>query len=258
MSGGGCSLLWPRLSLVLLAILALPATADMRLERLKFDEKIDSDGKSESSRERTDVVFVGKNSVRLDTGSDSTIVRLDDGVYLYLDHAAKAYAEIALPLKLEDLLTKREKACLSQLPQALENTEAIVELTDERRMIDGREARRLRTAWRHFGGLEFEGDTWITHSLVVDLEPYWVMVRNRRAVSPVYRGWVDNVAEIGGYPVESTTTMRSDRGVKVARQRLVAVSEVKADKSRYLPPADYSPTLDRPPLDVACLGTPTQ
>ena len=243
---------------LLFAAMAVPSTADLRLERTRSIQMLDRDGEVDSSRERAEVVFIGESSARLDLGSESAIVRVDEGVFLWLDHGAKAYAELALPLKLEDLFTDEEKSCLRLYSQALLNADASVTLTDEHRVIGGWETRKLRVEGRHPRGFRFEEEKWITHSLPVDLGPYFQVIQNRAALSTVTRAWFGQFVAAGGYPVESTRTMGDPGRVRVVKQRLEAVNEVAADGSRYLPPAGYAPTLTRPPLDVQCRGTPRQ
>ncbi|MCP3963341.1 MAG: hypothetical protein GY719_36345 [bacterium] len=232
-----------------------PSAADLRLERSGLLQWLDSDGKVSSSEERGEVVFVGESAARVDAGTGSAIARTDDGVFLWLDHEAKEYAELPLPLKLEDLLTDEERTCLKQIPWVLENAEATVRLTDESRVIDGRKTVRLRVEG-HLRDLQFERDTWITRDLSVDLGPYFQLIQNFGALSTLSRGWIGDVIAAQGYPVESTATRRARGRSRVAKLRLVAVSEVSPDTSRYLPPVGYSPSLKRPPVDLKCITAP--
>ncbi|MEM7355778.1 MAG: hypothetical protein AAF657_33490 [Acidobacteriota bacterium] len=229
----------------------------MRIERVLKEESATPSGEVRIN-EREEVVWVGESSARLDARSASTIVRLADGVFVHLDHSAKAYVEVALPMKLEDFFSPQEKECLRQSPQALANTPATVKLTGEERLVEGRRARKLRTEWEHFMGLRFEQDKWLSDDLPIDVGPYLQLIRHRAALSSVTRGWIDQVVGAGGFPIESTTKLHSDRGTRTVRRRLASVTVVDADPSRYLPPPGYSPTLERPPLDLACVGTPRQ
>jgi len=97
----------------------MPIWADLRLERSRSYRSLDLVGEVRSSGEVRDVVFVGEEASRWDTDAWSIIVRTADGVYLWLDHQAKAYAELDLPLKLEDLLTDFEKDCMTLATEAL-------------------------------------------------------------------------------------------------------------------------------------------
>ena len=233
---------------------AAPSAADLRLDRSRSIQMLDQDGNVGHSEQRTEVVFIGESSARVDFGSESAIVRLADGVYLWLDHEAEAYAEVALPLKLEDLLTLEEQECLRRFPQALENVEAAVTLTGERRMIDQRETRRLKVEGRHFSGFQIESDSWVTDSLSMDLGPYHQLVKSRAALSTASRGWIGEVIAVGGYSVESTATRRMRGRVRhVVKQRLETVNEVDTEETRYQAPAGYTHSLSRPPLDIGCL-----
>ncbi len=241
---------------VVLLGMAAPIKADLRLERMRTVEVLDRAGNVDSSRERTEMVFIGERSARLDLGPGSVIVRMDDGIYLWLDHPAKAYVEVTLPLTLESFLTDQEQQCFQQSSQSVVDVDATVTLTDERRVIDQRQARKLRVAGRHPIGFQIEREEWLTQSLSVDLAPYHQVLLYQGELSPASRGWKAEALAAGGYAVESTLTLRSRRGgVRVNKQRLVAVKEVPFEASRYHPPADYAPTLSRPPLDVAC-GAP--
>jgi len=97
----------------------------------------------------------------------------------------------------------------------------------------------------------------MTHDLPVDLKPYLEIVRNRSALNPRNRGWIGEFLSPGGFPVQGTSTSSTGRGKLIVDQRLVAVSEVDGDMARYAPPSGYAPSLERPPLGVACVGPDT-
>jgi Domain of unknown function (DUF4412) len=245
-----------------LALLLLPATAasgatDLRLERRRLDQRFGEDAAEEkASRELLEVLFISARSARLDSGTTSAIVRVDDGVFLWIDHDAKAYAELTLPLRMEDLLTDEEQECVRHFPQALAIARASVIRTAEHRAIEGWETEKLRIEGQHPSGPQFEQDTWLTKDLPADLEPYHQLVRAQAALSLLWRGWIEQLIAAGGFPVESKATVRDRGSVRVSEKRLEKVEEVEFDASRYLPPAGYTPTLDRPPLDVACVRPP--
>lgn len=248
---------WRGLALSFLTFLiSTGARGDLRIERLQTDESFNLKGEMKRQEERTQFVFLTEDSVRLDNGPTSIIVRLDDDVYIHLDHENKAYVELTLPLKLEVLLTEREKACMRQFPQAFLGPVATVTTTDERRTIAGYEARKVRVEWDNFVGLAFEEERWITKGLPRQAGLYSDLVRHRAALNPAYRSWIEEALAVGGYPLESKRTLRNSLGSQVVRQRFVSLTEVDPVEARYLPPADYSPSLERPPLDVACVGEP--
>ncbi len=242
-------------TIVLLLLFAvLPATADLRIERTRT--AFDPGAKADSIREWADTLFIGASGVRWDLPSTSTIVRTDTRTYVHIDHQARAYAEVPMPLKLEDLLTAEELECLRRPPLALVDLAAEVTMTGESRLIDRWKTTRLRVSGRHALGLEIEKDMWITHDLPVDLSLFFKMMRNKAALSPVSRAWYADLAAAGGFPVESTTIRTMRDRVWQMQQRLDSVSEIEPDPARYRPPAGYSPTLLRPPLDVACARPP--
>ncbi len=241
---------------LLLLFAVLPGAADLRIERA--GTAFDPDDEADTRREWTDVLFVGAGGVRRDLPSFSTIVRAGADTYVHIDHQAKAYAEVTLPLKLEELLTETELECLRRQPFALADLAAEVTLTGESRLIGRWQTKRLRVLGRHPIGLAIEEDAWITHDLPVDLGLYLKMMQGKAALSPISRGWYPDFTAAGGFPVESTMIRRMHGNVRRrTERRLDSVTEVEPDPTRYRPPAGYSPTLRRPPLDVACPEAPT-
>lgn len=238
---------------LLLAVTATQSGGDIRLERTRTYRNLDSAGQVRSSGEARDVVFVGEGVARWDTDAWSVMVRTRTGVYLWLDHKAKAYAELSLPLELEDLLTDFEKDCVKSAPMALVDATAKVTWADEFRVIDGRKARRVTVEGVTSGGDAFSRDFWMTRDFAVDLEPYLEIVRNRSALNPMNRGWIEEFLSRGGFPAEGTSTVSVGGGQRIVEQRLISVDEVPAEAARYQPPAGYAPSLDRPPLGVACV-----
>ncbi len=243
---------------LLLAAIAAPGAADLRLERTRLLEGPGRNGEV-FRRELSEVIFVGDSSARFDTGPHSFIVRSGDGKFLWLNHEARTYAEVSLPLKLEDLFTEQERECVRNFPRALTDAEATVRWTEEAREIEGWKTRKLRIEGRHHSGLRFEDERWVTHGLPVDLKAYHLLVRNRAALSTRTRGWVGELLAEGGYPVETTTTLHVRGHQHVDQRRLTTVEEVEPDGSRYLPPTTYAATEPRPPIDLQCVsGTSRQ
>ena len=233
---------------------AWSSAADLLIERTRTIQILDDAGQVDSSREWPDILYASDIGVRWDARSTSTIVRADGDTLVYVDHRAKSYAEVTLPLRLEDLLTIEETECLSHHPLVLVDAEAEVTLTGETRLIGQWKTTRLRVVGQHPFGLRIERDTWITHDLPVDLGPYLKMVQNMAALSTLSRAWFAEYLAAGGFPVESTTVRRYRGKARRLEQRLDSVTEVEVDPARYRPPAGYSPTLKRPPLDVACVS----
>ncbi len=238
-------------AILLLAAIPVPSAADLRLERIRTVERPGRSGEV-LSREHSEVIFIGDSSARYDTGPHSFIVRADDGKFLWLNHEAKTYAEVSLPLKLEDLFTAQERDCVRDFPRALIDAEASVKWTEQVREIEGWQTRKLRIEGRHESGMRFEGDRWVTHGLPVDLGTYHLLVRSRAALSTRTRGWVGEMLAAGGYAVESTTIMHVRGHRHVDQRRLKTVGDVEADSSRYMPPDTYAATEPRPPIDLQC------
>lgn len=235
---------------------AAPGAADWRVEGTRVFEGPERDGEK-FRRQSTEVIYVGDGSARYDSGPYSYILRSGDGKLFWLNHQTRTYAEVSLPLKLEELFTAQERDCVQSFPQALMDAEASVEWSDETREVEGWPTRKLHVAGRHVTGLRFEDDRWVTHGLPVDLKPYHLLMRNRAALSTRTRGWVDDLLAEGGFPLETTTTIRFGARQHVDQRRVTSVREVEVDDSRYLPPADYAATESRPPIDLQCVsGSP--
>lgn len=232
------------------------STVELRVERKRSDESFNAaSGESIIKREQIEVLFISESAARLDTESVSIIVR--DDVFVWVDHDAKAYVEIILPLQMEDLLGSAEQDCFRSFPQAFDDAQASVTSTGEQTTLGRWKASQQRIEG-HLRKVRFEVDRWTTEDLPIDLGAYHLLVRSRAALSPLYRGWVEQLITKGGFLVRSKAILHGRGGVKVSEIHLKTIDQIEADESRYSPPHGYSQTLDRPPLDIACVSPPGQ
>ncbi len=241
---------------ILLLLCASASAADLRLEHQRSFEAINLQGETVFQHEMTEVVFLSEQAARYDARIGSFIVRTEDGIFLWLDHEARTFAEARLPVTMEELLSDDDKKCIESFPGVVKDAEATVQQTGEEKTIGDWQSAKIHVEGQFGEGLSFVDDRWITHELEVDLEPYHLLIGAKAALSLRTRGWIDELLAEGGYPVESETIESSPKRRRIYRNRLVDVREIESDETRYQPPAGYVRD-SRFPLDFRCVGSET-
>lgn len=124
-------------SVVVAALLTLSAASVALAEtRLVFANR--SEGSTAATGEST--VWLGAQKMRRDQGASTTLIRLDQKKLYVVQHAAKTYVELDLPIDLLKAVPEAQRASITQLAQAMQVT-AKVTPGSERKTL-GRTGRR--------------------------------------------------------------------------------------------------------------------
>lgn len=229
------------LALAVLAVLALaaaPAQAATHLTLKSHQDGFEVQGQSQPSQDRTVEIWMDAGKIARDDGSSLVI---SDGESLILvDHNAKTYNVLELPIDLGALLPEQLKGQLDQMREVA-TIDAEVAPGEETREIGDWTAKRYDVTLSNQMGLAVEQVIWATPEVEVDATLYNALTGSLASLQPGGGDWVRELAAIEGFPVLRETTMQIGPETSVTtREELVAVKTEAPPAGTFAPPSDYA------------------
>jgi|CXWL01.1.fsa_nt_gi hypothetical protein len=219
--------------IVLPLLIALSASAASAETFLRFSNSTvpGTTPASESS------VWLSAQKLRRDQGGSTTVVRLDRNKLYVINHGAKTYVELALPVNLPASVPEAQRASIEQLGQAMQVT-ATVTATEERKTL-GKDwkTRRYDVALSNKMGLAIDVVIWAGTVPGVDLGQFKILTRNLASLMPGDPKWVEELMKIDGVPVLREVAFRG--ATTKNREELVAVETKAAPAGTFDVPAEY-------------------
>lgn len=205
-------------SVVVAALLTLStASAAIAETRLVFANR--SEGASAATGEST--VWLGTQRMRRDQGASTTLIRLDQKKLYVLQHAAKTYVELDLPIDLLKAVPEAQRASIAQLAQAMQVTAKVTPGSERKTLGKDWKTRRYDVALSNPMGLAVDAVVWAGPVPGVDAAQFKLLTRSLAALMPGDGKWVEELMKIDGVPVlrevtfKGTTTKNLEELVQV-------------------------------------------
>jgi hypothetical protein len=211
----------PRLLLIPLLLLAVPAAADSVLTVRSSIEGLKMDQPPGEVK-----IWIGGDKLRREEGDTSYILRLDRGKLYIVNHAAKTYTELAVP---------------GDLPQtAVPGTELKVQVTatNETKKIGNWNARKYKVDLSN-PGLHLDTTIWASRD-IASYQAYGRLAASLAALQPGGADWARKMEQIEGFPVLQEADVNMGGSRFRTREELVAVETRDAPAEAYEPPAGYT------------------
>jgi uncharacterized protein DUF4412 len=224
-------------ALVLGLLVAAVAGADTLLVAKSHTDPFSMMGRNQPAKDLQIETWVGADGVARSDGETTIIVRTAEKKMYVVNHGAKSYSVIDLPVDFKKLLPA-EMAPMAEQMMGMMKMNATVTPTDERRQINGWNARKYLIAVTSAMGMNMNIESWTTKDLDVDVAALHELRASASSLQPG-GDWARMLSEVEGYPVlqESTMTMR---GMSVkSREELVSAETKAAPAGVYEPPAGY-------------------
>lgn len=227
------------LTLILAAALAAPAAADTRLTMESHTDAFQMMGQTRPAQDVTITYWIGDDRALRDDGERGFLLRGDRKELYVLDHQAETYSVIDLPVDFASLVPPESREQMEQMLQAMEMT-ATVTPTDERREINGWQARRWDVHLENRMGMTVDSEVWVTDAIDADAESLRRLTRAFASLQPGGGGAVEEILKIEGVPVLTETRMAGMGGSTSSREELVAASQEEAPPGTYEVPEGYT------------------
>lgn len=221
------------------AALADPAAADTRLEMKSHTDAFQVMGQSHPARDLEVVYWIGDDRALRDDGEQGFLLRADRKKLYVLDHQAKTYSVVDLPVDFAALVPPESRAQMEEMLQAME-MQATVTPTDERREINGWPARRWDVHLENRMGITMDSEVWVTDGIEADVESLRQLTRAFASLQPGGGAAVEELLRIEGVPVLTEIRMAGLGGSTSSREELAAAEQVEAPPGTYEVPEGYT------------------
>jgi hypothetical protein len=224
--------------LALAALMPAAAGADTLLTSKSHTDAFSILGQNQPAEDRTISTWIaGDRIARLGDKADY-IVRLDQNKIYIVDHNDKTFSPIDLPVDMKKILPPEMAQMMEQM-SGMMKMDATVTPTDEQQRIGDWNAKKYLIAVNAMG-IDIDIESWHSTDVAVDYGALRQLATHRAALQPQGGDWIRKVAEIEGYPVRETVSMKFMGTPMRMTQELVAVEEKAAPAGTYEVPAGYT------------------
>ena len=220
-------------------LLAAAAAADTRLELKSHTDAFQMMGQSQPAQDKTIRFWIADDRVLRDDGQSAFLYRADENKLYLIDHGAKSYTTLSLPVDVLALLPAESRAQMQGFLQQMA-MKATVTPTDERKEINGWSARRYDVHMENQMGMKVDATVWTTESVEADLDAFRGLYAAMGALQPGGASAVDELMKIRGIPVLSETTVAGMGGSFGSKEELVTAEQAAAPAGTYEVPAGYA------------------
>ncbi len=234
----------------LLAVAAGGAQADTVLHLKSHQDAFAIQGQEQPARDNDVELWIGPDAIARTEGQKSFIMHGDQ--LLLVDHDAKTYSVLDLPIDLHALAPAGQQEMVDQMTQMMKMT-ADVTPTDETREVGSWDTKLVKVKLTNPMGLEVSMDLWTSDDVEVPMGRIYDLMRAMSEMQPGGADWIDQLSKVKGYPVLRETTL-TVMGQKVAtREELVSVEQKDAPAGTYAAPEGYE-RQDFNPMEKAGAG----
>ncbi len=218
-----------------LAVLALPARADLVLTRKTHTDAYTLPDGEVPAKDGTIVVWAGKDRLRLDDGERVIVVRLDTKKIHVLDPVAKTASTTDIPVDLVTLAPPDVSKMLADMGKSMKVSS---ETTTETRKIHTWDA--TKSIVRLGGSANATMTVWVTKDLPLDRENYADLVGHAMSIRPGGTMVAAEMRKLGGVSVLTEREQQSGGATMKSRDEMVSAETKDAPAGIYDVPADYT------------------
>jgi hypothetical protein len=222
---------------VFIAIAAV-AHPDTKVVQMTHQDSFSVMGQTQPAKDEQQVLWIGADRMRLDTGTTSVLVRLDQQKMILLDHEAKTASAIDLPIDLGTMLPPGMGEQMMQMMQF----DVTVNPKGEKRQIG---------EWQTTGYdvsmtsqmMSITSTLWATTDLDVDFDAYYDLYTQILSLQPGMKKMADEMRQIKGLVIEqdgvASMPMMGDASFKTS-QKTVSIDTIDPPPDLYEIPPDYT------------------
>lgn len=222
---------------VVLFALAIPivGTADVKIVEKQHIDAFTMMGHTQPASDTRTVMWLGKGKMRVETGKQVVIIRLDRKKMYIVENNGAVYSVVNLPIDLKKMLPP---GMGQQMLEMMKMT-ATVKKGTETKKIGKWTARRwditlsstmakVRQTW------------WVTQDLKLDLSDFNDMAAQLTELQPGMKEAAEKFRQVDGFPVvkDTQTEMAMGGGAKMtSHEEVLSVEEGSPPAGTYEPPA---------------------
>ena len=184
------------------------------------------------------MTWIGDKKLRMDQGSSSTIVLVDAGKMMFIDHDDKTYTEVDLPVDLAALMPPG----MAEQMMAMLKFDVTVTASDETKKVGEWNAKRYDLKMTS-AMMSLDSVIWASTETPIDAAAFFDLFSVVMSLQPGMDSMLEQMRQIDGYVVsqEATMSMTFMGDTTVGSSDVVtSIEKVDPPAGTYDPPADYA------------------
>ena len=224
--------------LALVALLPVAAGPDTLLTSKSHTDAFSILGQAQPAEDRTIQTWIAKDRLARLGDKTDLILRLDQDKMYIVDHNDDTFSVIDLPVDMKKIFPPEMAQAMEQMAGMMK-MDAKVTPTDERQKIGQWNAKKYLIQVTAMG-MNIDIESWHSTEVDVDYAALRNLASNRAALQPQGGDWIRKLAEIEGYPVRETVTMKLMGTPMRSTQELSSVEDKAAPAGTYEVPKGYA------------------
>ncbi|MFN0008582.1 MAG: hypothetical protein ACKVXR_11825 [Planctomycetota bacterium] len=225
------------LQLALALSASAPAlSADFVITKEKHTDRAKVMGQDQPAKDTKEVVWIGKDRLRVEEGDKVTIVRLDLKKMYMLDTKAKTSSSLDLPVEVSKMLPEEMRPMMEQMFSQI--TVSVTPTEETKKIKDWDTTKYKMTMSLPMGG-SMEQEMWVAKGIGGKREGWHDLYAAVMSANPVRAGMVDEMKKIDGVPVLVERTQKMMGSEIKSRETVISVEEKEAAEGFYDLPKDY-------------------
>jgi hypothetical protein len=224
----------------LVAALATPAlAADTKITMTKHTDAMNVRGHTAPAEDSTEVMWVGKDRMRVENGDTVTIVRPDLKKMFIVHTADKTYTALDLPIDMKKYFPPELAPMLEQQYGGMKVT--VTPTTETKKIKEWNTTKHTMTTSMEMMGMTITStaDIWVTKDVTIDRAAFADMHGSMMGMMPGGAAIVAEYKKLDGFPVLTETTRKVMGSDMKTREEITAVESKDAPEGSYDVPKDF-------------------
>jgi hypothetical protein len=236
------------LAVFCLALGRVPARGDVYMKQKTHTGSVTMMGQTQPEKSETNIVWLGENKVRVDSGNGQSVLLLGDkGLVYVIDNNKKTYMEMPLDMgKAMDEATagQAEKnpaaaGMMKNMMKGMMGVSVTVTDTGETKRIGAWSCRKYLVAMKMPMG-ETDSETWATQDIKIDAKLYFTASYAMMASMPGFQDMMKEMQKIKGVVAYQSTTTKMRGSDITSTVELLECADKGAPAGTYDLPAGYA------------------
>jgi hypothetical protein len=225
-------------TLAVMCTLGVPALASETLiTKRKITDTITVKGMEKPLEIQTELTWLGKERMRVDLGSWSTIVRSDRKKLYQINHEARSYSVVDLPVDLKKYLSPEDAKKADEA--AAQVTVAIAPGVESRKFKDWTATKSTMTMTVPRRGT-FTEQIWTASDVGFDTSAWFEMASARMSLQPIGALMATEQKKLAGFPIFIERTQVIGKNSFTGRDEVLSIECKDAPEGTFEVPKDYT------------------
>ena len=221
----------------LIVLSASFAAADLKVVKQTHRDSFTMMGQTQPAEDTEQITWIGTDRMNMNQGGTSSIVRLDTKKLYVINHTAKTFNVLDLPIDLAALVPEQMRPMLGMM-----QFEVTVTPSDEHKKVGEWNARRYDMTMTS-QMFTMKATMWVAKVPGYDSETFKEMAVHLNSLQPGMADAVREMSKVDGLVVEQqgvmTMSMMGNTTVSTS-ERTSSIEELDAPAGTYDPPPDYT------------------